>query len=126
MDLFLLVNLLAVVRSHLSNDIRTTIFSSTEPKFVIYLQKSPGKILCSTRQTQFYILLVFFSRGLLVSAQAVSAPVISICQSFWPDQGRGKQQLTSFRAHFLNLFQRLKTDQFRVSFNVEHVFSQNW
>ena len=51
-----------------------TIFSSTEPKFVLFLQKSHGKILFSTRQTQFYISLVCFSRGLFVSARAVSAP----------------------------------------------------
>ena len=46
--------------------------------------------------------------GSLFRPELFRPRVISICPSFWPDRGRGKQKLTSFRAHFLKFISKTK------------------
>ena len=100
-----------------------TIFSSTEPKFVIFFYRNHlEKYFAQLVKRRITFRSFVFAVGFLFRPELFRPRVISICPSFWPDRGRGKQQLTSFRAHFLNLFQRLKRAQFRVTFNVENVF----
>ena len=100
--------MLAVVRSHFSNDVRMTIFSSTEPKFVIFFfTEITWKYTLLNLSNAVLHFARFFSHGLFVF-ELFRPRVISICPSFWPDRGRGKQQLTSFRAHFFLFISRTK------------------
>ena len=99
-----------------------TIFSSIEPKFVFFYRNHLEKYFAQLVKRSFTFRSFVSAVGSLFWPELFRPRVVSICPSFWPDRGRDKQQLASFRAHFLNLFQRLKRDQFRVTFNVEHDF----
>ena len=82
--------------------------TSTVAKFVVSFTKihlENTLFTCNSKNAVIHFTRLF--RPWVVLARAVSARVILIFGTFWPDRGRGKQQLMSLMLVFC-LFQRQK------------------
>ena len=105
-----------------------TIFSSTEPKFVIFFYRNHlEKYFAQLVKRSFTFRLFVSAVGSLLWPDLFWPRVISICPSLWPDWGRGKQQLRSFTAHFLKFISKIKKKSIQSDIQCGTRFvSQNW
>ena len=96
--------------------------SSTEPKFDISMKNITGKNTFLNSKNAFLYFARFF-RLWVISARAVSARVISICGSFYPESKTWQTKTNEFQgSFFLIIYSRTKECESSECHSIKNTF----